>query len=264
MALNDAPHNVWRGDYDLYSTGSLAINMCARDLSKNGSCINKNFVSSLMLASSGGTALSTDGACEVKMLGGVVKKDAYVLIFETASDVAEGGAGYEISPTALALGGFVEIGIAYAEEETEPEHLCLARLDDGQVSFVDSYLDRDASRVVAFVSRLGVCGLVRRSDALTPDYGAGGLRVFQNTPNPFVNSTVLTFEASRAGKACVDVVSVDGRVVRNLFSGMVGPGRHEVRWDGRDNGGRTAAGGVYLYKVEFDSKTTTRKMVNLR
>jgi flagellar hook assembly protein FlgD len=88
--------------------------------------------------------------------------------------------------------------------------------------------------------------------------------VLQNVPNPFAGSTVISYEIPRAGKVYADVITIDGRLVNRLASGLMIPGRHEIVWDGRDANGGKVASGVYFYRVEFDQKTITKKMVHLR
>ena len=47
------------------------------------------------------------------------------------------------------------------------------------------------------------------------------------------------------------IYNTAGQMVRLLLDDQeVRPGNHEVLWDGRDEHGRKAASGVYLYRVE--------------
>ncbi len=41
-------------------------------------------------------------------------------------------------------------------------------------------------------------------------------------------------------------------------------GRGTVRWDGRDDAGRAAAGGVYFWKVTTPEREATARMVLVR
>ena len=41
-------------------------------------------------------------------------------------------------------------------------------------------------------------------------------------------------------------------------------GAHTSRWDGRDDGGRPVASGVYFYRLETVDRRITRKLVVLR
>jgi hypothetical protein len=261
---SDAEQHVWRGDYDLCCTGPLTIAGCARNISFLYGCKERSFSSSLLLASSGGMARSVDGQFELKMPGGAIERDAYVLVFESPGRVAGTGTVYEVTPAALELGDFVEIAISYSDTSSAAEHFCVASLDGERATPVDSYLDRSRGKVIAYVKRLGSYGLVWRPETVTPTYGEGEFKVLQNVPNPFVGTTSIGFEVALTGRVRIDIVGVDGRVVRTLLDDAVTPGKHSVDWDGCDDGGRTVAGGVYVCKAKFGSETITHKLVHMR
>ncbi len=68
-------------------------------------------------------------------------------------------------------------------------------------------------------------------------------------PNPFNPQTTVQLAMSRPGHAVVKVFDVQGRLVRTLADGHLEAGRHELRWTGRDDGGRPVASGVYLLRA---------------
>jgi hypothetical protein len=80
---------------------------------------------------------------------------------------------------------------------------------------------------------------------------AGRSTALTLSPNPFNPSTVIAFDQARPGAARLTIHSAAGRRVRELVAGDRPAGRHEIRWDGRDNAGRRLASGVYL--VIFDA-----------
>ncbi|HEX7078329.1 MAG TPA: S8 family serine peptidase [Candidatus Eisenbacteria bacterium] len=84
------------------------------------------------------------------------------------------------------------------------------------------------------------------------------------SPNPFNPSTRIAFEVPAAGKAALRVYSVSGRLVRTLVDAPLPAGRFHVTWDGRDDGGRSVASGVYLYRLEEGARYQTRKMSLLK
>ena len=55
-----------------------------------------------------------------------------------------------------------------------------------------------------------------------------------------------------------------GRLVRTLVDGHLAAGRHEELWDGRDDGGRGAASGVYHYVLKTGQGQLQRKMTLVR
>ena len=59
----------------------------------------------------------------------------------------------------------------------------------------------------------------------------------------------------------LDVYDVKGALVRTLLDERREAGRYEVTWDGRDDGGRRVASGVYLYRLEAGGKEESRRMV---
>jgi hypothetical protein len=61
----------------------------------------------------------------------------------------------------------------------------------------------------------------------------------------------LSDTASKAVSAVprLEIYDLRGRLVRRISGGSVANGRASVVWDGRDDGGRRAPGGLYLYRV---------------
>ena len=57
--------------------------------------------------------------------------------------------------------------------------------------------------------------------------------------------------SSRASQVIMRMVDVRGRVVRTLVKGWRPAGAHRAFWDGRDDGGRAVASGVYLAVGEW-------------
>jgi hypothetical protein len=52
--------------------------------------------------------------------------------------------------------------------------------------------------------------------------------------------------------------------VRRLIDSVQEPGSREVVWDGRDVRGSLVAAGVYVYRLEAEGVTLSRKMNLLR
>jgi hypothetical protein len=261
MDVTDASERVYRGDYDLYGTGSVSIRAYGRDVNDNYGWTERNFSSTFVLAGSGGVARSLDGLCQVNIPGSSVSGDMYVIVLEEWGP--NGDIIYEFSPSA-GLGDFAELSILLSDDLASPEHLSLARVEDGEAVPIESYIAEGENRIVSHVDRLGSFSLVWRADIETPVYGEGDLAVFQNVPNPFVGNTTIAFEMPRLGTVKVDIVSVDGRLIRTRFDDTVLPGRRSVDWDGHDADGNRVASGVYLYRVRTDSKVVTKKMILLR
>ena len=82
---------------------------------------------------------------------------------------------------------------------------------------------------------------------------AGVPEAFQlhgNWPNPFNASTTIAFDVSGTVPVHLVVYDVLGRRVRTLYSGeLLTAGHYRTSWNGRDDEGRSAASGVYLYRL---------------
>jgi len=82
-----------------------------------------------------------------------------------------------------------------------------------------------------------------------------------NRPNPFNPATIIPFELPASGEVTIAVYDGGGRLVRTLWTGPMGPGVHQVEWDGLDAAGQAAASGVYFCRLEAAGMQSTRKMV---
>ena len=75
-------------------------------------------------------------------------------------------------------------------------------------------------------------------------------RLHGNWPNPFNASTTIAFDVARTAPVRLVVYDVLGRRVRVLHSGeTLTAGQYRTAWNGRDDEGRPAASGVYLYRL---------------
>ena len=83
----------------------------------------------------------------------------------------------------------------------------------------------------------------------------------QNVPNPFNPATTISYELETAGSVDLQVFDLAGRLVKTLFRGSEGAGRHERVWMGRDQQGRHVAAGVYFYRLQAGEEVETRRML---
>ena len=91
--------------------------------------------------------------------------------------------------------------------------------------------------------------------------------LLQNAPNPFNASTVIPYQipVAMAGEtAHLAIYNSAGQQVRVLVHGALEAGPHSAHWDGRDDGGRDLATGVYLYRLEAGGWVQTRRLLLVR
>ncbi|MBK9305445.1 MAG: T9SS type A sorting domain-containing protein [bacterium] len=83
-------------------------------------------------------------------------------------------------------------------------------------------------------------------------------------PNPFNPQTSIAFTLPADGPARVAVYDLQGRLVRSLHEGDLAAGPHALAWDGRNDGGRAAASGVYLVRAAGGGFVSITKAVLAR
>ena len=91
--------------------------------------------------------------------------------------------------------------------------------------------------------------------------GASAVRLAQNVPNPFTQSTTIQFQLSRSQEVELDIYDAAGRHVANLLRGDLEAGPHQVSWDGRSTGGVRATPGVYHYVLKTGEGVQARKLI---
>ena len=106
---------------------------------------------------------------------------------------------------------------------------------------------------------------------LTPGVSGAGdtpaapaLGDLRGAPNPFNPRTVLSFDLARPARATLAIYDIRGMLVRRLLDQELPAGRHEAVWDGRDDGGRGAASGVYLARLQTGGEVRERKLTLVR
>lgn len=91
-----------------------------------------------------------------------------------------------------------------------------------------------------------------------------GLRLHAVSPCVSGRGTWVAFELAATGDARLELFTIDGRLVRGLAHGTWSAGPRRLFWDGRDAGGRTAAAGVYLLRLQAGEREVRQKLVVTR
>jgi hypothetical protein len=83
-------------------------------------------------------------------------------------------------------------------------------------------------------------------------------------PNPFNPATTIPFELATPERVTVRIYDARGALVRNLERSVYPSGLHKTVWDGRDNGGRLVATGMYFVRFGAGNVKTTQKIVLIK
>jgi hypothetical protein len=90
--------------------------------------------------------------------------------------------------------------------------------------------------------------------------GAVDYALEQNYPNPFNGETRINFSVKEPGVVELDVINLQGQLVRTLLQRPIEPGRYLAVWNGRDDAGKPMPSGIYLFQIRVNDYKSLRKM----
>ena len=92
-----------------------------------------------------------------------------------------------------------------------------------------------------------ITGIQEREPGHAPR--ATGLAILSVLPNPFNPCVGISFERRGLGQVTLEIYDVSGRCIRTVTLGILGPGFHRARWDGRDASGHNVSSGIYFVRL---------------
>ncbi|HXS35190.1 MAG TPA: T9SS type A sorting domain-containing protein [Flavipsychrobacter sp.] len=81
----------------------------------------------------------------------------------------------------------------------------------------------------------------------------------QNAPNPFSNTTVISYSLAESGNVKLVVYNILGQIVATLADRNMSKGKHEVTFNASD-----LPGGAYYYKLSTAGGTISKQMILLK
>jgi hypothetical protein len=115
-----------------------------------------------------------------------------------------------------------------------------------------------ASGTAAFVLS-GAPGTLSAPESVEGPVGSARI-----VPNPVATSATIEFVTAQTSLVKIEIFDVSGRRVATPVDKVLSPGTHAVIWDGRDTGGRRAASGTYLYRLQVGDNIVTDKAIVVR
>jgi len=88
--------------------------------------------------------------------------------------------------------------------------------------------------------------------------------IYQNRPNPFNNTTTITFDIPENGNIRVAIFNVLGKRIKHIKSGYQIAGKDYVIWDGRNDQQSKVTSGIYYCVFNYGNQTATMKMLFLK
>ena len=83
-------------------------------------------------------------------------------------------------------------------------------------------------------------------------------------PNPFNPNVNLQLNMIEKKELLGYIYGIKGNLVRKLDYRELGVGTHELEWNGLNDRGHSVESGVYLFKIQADGLSQTRKMIFLK
>ena len=178
-----------------------------------------------------------------------------------------GGPGIGISSTRMALGSYLTTdgvewmrvgpGVGFAVEP-------ILTLGRGAAAPVALEFRGDAERdgwwtQVEAHAETEVALAGERSDVVASR--SASMRI---VPNPFNPRTEVRFELQSPSRVEVEIFNVRGQLVRTLVDEVMQSGSHSVVWNGKDDGRRPVASGIYLIRLKSPESVIQRRAVLLR
>ena len=86
--------------------------------------------------------------------------------------------------------------------------------------------------------------------------------ILNNVINPTTGERVyLDYDLQKSGRVTIQVFTLDGNLVRVLERSSKQAGKHRVSWDGKNNGGRIVARGMYFIRIVAPDIDEIRKVM---
>ena len=86
----------------------------------------------------------------------------------------------------------------------------------------------------------------------------------QNYPNPFNPNTKIRYVLEMDSFVEITIYDLLGNIIKKLVSNQKNIGSHYIAWDGTNDQGKTVSPGIYLYRIDADGYTQTKKMLLLK
>ena len=91
-----------------------------------------------------------------------------------------------------------------------------------------------------------------------------GLMLTSVQPNPSTSQTTFSFALRHGGRVKIGIYDLTGRSIAVLSNREFPAGPHTLTWSGRDSQGGDLPSGIYVVRLETESRLETRKITLIR
>ncbi len=92
----------------------------------------------------------------------------------------------------------------------------------------------------------------------------GDFVLHSNYPNPFNPETTISFELPKRERVAISIYNQLGQKIRTLLDSERNSGRHQIKWNGKNDKGLEVSSGIYFYKIKTGDYQQASRMLLLR
>ena len=90
----------------------------------------------------------------------------------------------------------------------------------------------------------------------------GGVSIFDNVLDPYKGQeTIIAAHLQKPGMLTIQIMSIDGSIIRTIERSYKAAGDHIYFWDGKNNGGNPVARGIYFVRIAGPDIDEIRKIL---
>ena len=121
-------------------------------------------------------------------------------------------------------------------------------LSQSQIDIIASWIDQGASLQIS------------DNISISPEKHT----LYQNYPNPFNPNTTLSYILSGASFVNITVYDMAGKAIKTIINSSQNAGLKKVEWNATNDKNEPVSAGLYIYKMQTNEFTKTKKMLLLK
>jgi fibronectin type 3 domain-containing protein len=198
-----------------------------------------------------------DDITPVEMLGfnGIVRHDGIELYWETATET--NNSGFQVQRRNMGDNEWNQIAFVSGSGNS---------VTNKYYNFIDKNVKPSATYQYQ-LRQIDNDGTVscKSTNVVTVTYdNVGDLTLYPNMPNPFTALTNISFYLPNSAKAKLEIVDILGNTIKVLNNSTLDAGKHDFRWDSKDEFGNDVSNGTYLYRLIVGDQIRTSKMTLMK
>jgi len=172
----------------------------------------------------------------------------------------EGGGPPSGFKTEAATGRTHNVVATLPSDESYSPLWWVSAYDNADFDMVSDLTSAEAANILASGIATVNCPVVMIENVTAvSDIANAPVRLDQNFPNPFNNSTEIRFSTDKSERITLRVFTISGEQVEVLMSKVLQPGEYSVVWNAQNQ-----PDGIYFYTISAGSYRETKKMSLLK